>query len=117
MRTIQMTGVAATVACLAAIVVPTSSAAATPPARATAAQPFAEQAETANLTQAQVTALQSDVDTYLKKLGGKQVALNQIDLNGEGTVLVALPGETHPRDFTSERGRAAAADRCRTAPW
>ncbi|RCV53378.1 hypothetical protein [Marinitenerispora sediminis] len=86
-------------------------------AAAPAAQPFAWQAEAADLTRAQATALQSEVDTYLAELGGTQVALNQIDLDGAGAVLVALPGEAQPRDFTSEGGRAAAADRCLNAAW
>ncbi|MFE5144126.1 hypothetical protein ACFRDV_42035 [Streptomyces fagopyri] len=33
--------------------------------------------------------------------GGKQVALNKIDLNGQGNVLVAIPGEAHPRNLST----------------
>ncbi|MGX4695118.1 hypothetical protein [Streptomyces sp. JNUCC 63] len=49
----------------------------------------------------------------MKKTGGKQVALNEIDLNGRGRVLVTLPGEDYPRDFTSSTGTLAAADPCK----
>ncbi|MFK4070815.1 hypothetical protein [Streptomyces sp. NPDC029674] len=77
---------------------------------------FAQQAESARLTSAQTTALQADVDRYLKKMGGTQVALNKIDLNGKGEVLVALPGEAHPRDFASGNGMRAAADPCLDVP-
>lgn len=73
---------------------------------------FAQQAESAHLTSAQTTALQADVDRYLKKMGGTQVALNKIDLKGKGEILVALPGEAHPRDFASGNGMRAAADPC-----
>ncbi|MFJ8636381.1 hypothetical protein [Streptomyces sp. NPDC093568] len=79
---------------------------------APAASRFAQQAESAHLTGEQTTALQADVDRYLKKMGGTQVALNKIDLNGRGEVLVALPGEDHPRDFASGNGMRAAADPC-----
>ncbi|MFC7328540.1 hypothetical protein [Marinactinospora rubrisoli] len=85
---------------------------------ATTAQPFAWQAEAAGLTEAQTTWLRSEVGTYLEELGGTQVALNEIDLDGAGSVLVALPGEAQPRDFTSPAAEpAAAADRCLNAPW
>ncbi|WP_369215326.1 hypothetical protein [Streptomyces flavofungini] len=77
---------------------------------------FAQPAESAHLTSAQTTALQADVDRYLKKMGGTQVALNKVDLNGKGEVLVALPGEAHPRDFTSGDGTRAAADPCLGTP-
>ncbi|MFD9068766.1 MULTISPECIES: hypothetical protein [Streptomyces] len=77
---------------------------------------FASQAESARLTSAQTTALQADVDRYLKKMGGTQVALNKIDLKGKGQILVALPGEDRPRDFASGDGMRMAADPCRTGP-
>ncbi|MEV0257260.1 hypothetical protein AB0H82_23770 [Streptomyces sp. NPDC050732] len=77
-----------------------------------AASRFAQQAESARLTSAQTTALQAEVDSYLKKMGGTQVALNKIDLKGKGEVLVALPGEARPRDFASGNGMRAAADPC-----
>ncbi|WP_033329312.1 hypothetical protein [Streptomyces yerevanensis] len=85
------------------------------PAASTASS-FAQQAESAHLTSAQTTALQADVDRYLKKMGGTQVALNKIDLNGKGEVLVALPGEAHPRDFASGNGMRIAADPCPGVP-
>ncbi|THC54950.1 hypothetical protein [Streptomyces sp. A1499] len=83
---------------------------------ASAASRFAQQAESAHLTSAQTTALQADVDRYLKKMGGTQVALNKIDLKGEGEILVALPGEARPRDFASGDGTRVAADPCLDVP-
>ncbi|MFD4631320.1 hypothetical protein ACFVYR_18975 [Streptomyces sp. NPDC058284] len=77
---------------------------------------FAQQARSAHLTSAQTTALQTEVDGYLKKMGGTQVALNKIDLKGKGEVLVALPGEAHPRDFASGDGTRLAADPCLGVP-
>jgi len=58
---------------------------------------FAAQGQAAGLTAAQTNTLQAKADAYLAKLGGTQVALNQIDLNGNATVFIALPGEAHPR--------------------
>jgi hypothetical protein len=64
------------------------------------AQPFADQAKAAHLTHAQTTELQSKVNYYLEKVGGKQVALNRIMFNG-GQLLVAVSGEAHPMYFDS----------------
>ncbi|HET6857745.1 MAG TPA: hypothetical protein VFH94_11725 [Streptomyces sp.] len=83
---------------------------------APAASRFAQQAESAHLTGAQVTALQAEVDGYLKSLGGTQVALNKIDLKSKGEVLVALPGEARPRDFASGNGTRIAPDPCLDVP-
>ncbi|GAA3100518.1 hypothetical protein [Streptosporangium carneum] len=74
-------------------------------------QPFAEQARSAKLTTAQTTALQSKVDGYLKKVGGEQVALNEIGFPG-GRLRVALPGEAHPRDFSSGDGTQFVTNPC-----
>ncbi|GLY82104.1 hypothetical protein Airi02_000360 [Actinoallomurus iriomotensis] len=65
---------------------------------------FEEQAKAAHLTNAQTAAIRSQVSYYLKKLGGKQTALNQIDFNG-GRMLIAIPGEAHPRNFASGSGK------------
>ncbi|MGW0698530.1 hypothetical protein ACWD0A_04175 [Streptomyces sp. NPDC002867] len=70
------------------------------------------EAATANLTTAQTASLQAKVDRYVKRTGGKQVALNKIDLNGRGELLVTVPGERHPRDFASGDGSRIAADPC-----
>lgn len=75
-------------------------------------QPFAAQAKAAGLTRAQTAALQTEVNAYLKKMGGKQVSLNEIEFDGAGKLLVALPGEAHPRDFTSGDGTRLAYDPC-----
>ncbi|MFJ3339225.1 hypothetical protein [Streptomyces sp. NPDC086766] len=76
---------------------------------------FAAQARAAHLTDAQSASLRSEVDRILVKTGGKQVALNEIDLNGQGRVMVAIPGETHPRDFVSAAG-AVYSDPCLEGP-
>ncbi|MFJ2719390.1 hypothetical protein [Streptomyces sp. NPDC087437] len=81
------------------------------------AHAFAGQAKAAQLTNSQAAALRSKVDAYLKETGGKQIALNEIDLNGRGRVLVTLPGEDRPRDFTSNSGTLVAADPCITGAW
>ncbi|MFD5570931.1 MULTISPECIES: hypothetical protein [Streptomyces] len=77
------------------------------------AAPFAEQARAAHLTAAQTSALKSEVNRYLMKTGGKQVALNKIEVDG-ATLLVAIPGEDRPRDFAAGKGTRAAADPCLT---
>ncbi|MFI6055234.1 hypothetical protein ACIBCO_34745 [Streptomyces violascens] len=74
------------------------------------AEPFAQQARAAHLSTTQTTALKSEVNRYLKLTGGQQVALNKIVMPGRGEVLVALPGEAHPRSLGS--GVAAAVDHC-----
>lgn len=71
-------------------------------ANATASQEdYVAQAKAAGLTTDQATALQAKVDRYLTATGGKQIAPNRIDLNGDGLVSVAVPGEAHPRSLTS----------------
>ncbi|MFE7403212.1 hypothetical protein [Streptomyces sp. NPDC057557] len=73
--------------------------------------PFAAQIASGHLTKAQTAALKAEVDHYLKVTGGRQAALNKIDIPG-GEVLVAIPGEAHPRDFAGGNGMAAAVDHC-----
>lgn len=60
---------------------------------------FAGQGRAAGLTSAQINTLQREANLYLAQLGGKQVALNKIDLNGKGVVRIALPGEDQPRQL------------------
>ncbi|GAA1331861.1 hypothetical protein [Saccharothrix algeriensis] len=57
---------------------------------------FAAQGAAAGLTTAQVDTLQAEADGYLEELGGRQVALNRIELDG-ATIRIALPGEAQPR--------------------
>ncbi|MEU3558370.1 hypothetical protein [Streptomyces fragilis] len=80
---------------------------------AASATPFAAQAKAAHLTAGQTEALKREVDRYLERTGGKQVALNKIDVDG-ATLLVAIPGEKKPRDFAGGDGARAAADPCLT---
>jgi hypothetical protein len=79
------------------------------------ADQFAAQARAAHLTDVQTAALRGEVNRILRKTGGKQVALNEIDLNGRGKVMVAIPGEAHPRDFASGAG-ALYTDPCLEGP-
>jgi hypothetical protein len=44
--------------------------------------------------------LQSEVDSYLTQLGGRQIAANAIDLDGTGVAVVPVPGENKVRDLT-----------------
>ncbi|NWF25520.1 hypothetical protein HW130_04455 [Streptomyces sp. PKU-EA00015] len=117
MRIRMLAVVAATAAALLGTVVPAAAAAGPDSHSKTAqselaARPFAAQAATANLTTAQTASLQAKVDRYVTRTGGKQVALNKIDLNGRGELLVTVPGERHPRDFASGDGSRIAADPC-----
>lgn len=62
---------------------------------------FAAQVRSASLTSSQASALQAEVNGYLAKMGGTQVAANKIDLNGKGVLVLALPGESRARDLSS----------------
>lgn len=62
---------------------------------------FGAQGRAAGLTANQISTLQATADHYLATLGGRQVALNQIDLNG-AVLSIALPGEAQPRALTSQ---------------
>ncbi|MFF6992613.1 hypothetical protein [Streptomyces sp. NPDC010273] len=61
---------------------------------------FASQADALGLTTGQAKELQGRVDGYLSELGGRQVAVNKIDLGG-ATVLLSLPGEKTARDVSA----------------
>ena len=67
---------------------------------------FPAQAKAAGLTEGQAAALQAKAESYLASLGGKQIAPDKIDLNGEGVVYLAVPGEAKPRNLS---GGAAAS--------
>lgn len=67
---------------------------------ATSQPDFAAQASSLGLTSAQEQSLQTRVNGYLAKMGGVQVAVNQIHLTGADLYLT-LPGETHARDLSA----------------
>lgn len=71
---------------------------------------YTTQAEAAGLTAGKARTLQGEVDRYLARLGGRQVSPNEIDLDGGAKAFVSLPGENHPRDFTTTRNLPAALD-------
>lgn len=88
--------------------------AATPASATTASatgQPFARQAVAAKLTPEQAKALRTKVDGYLKTFGGRQVSLNEIELDG-GHLRVVVPGESQPRDLSSGSGSGILASPC-----
>lgn len=60
---------------------------------------FAGQARSAGLAANQITTLQAKANEYLAELGGRQVALNRIELDG-ATIRIALPGEAQPRELS-----------------
>ncbi|MEV4096790.1 hypothetical protein [Streptosporangium saharense] len=84
---------------------PENFANATPPEARAA---FAEQGRAAGLTEEQITTLQNSANLYVFTMGGRQVALNKVVIEGKADVLIALPEEDAPRNLSSETGLAAA---------
>lgn len=62
---------------------------------------FSAQADALKLSSQERAELQHRVDRYLATEGGVRVALNKIDLDGSGELLLVLPGETYARDVTT----------------
>jgi len=62
---------------------------------------FGTQARSLGLTSAQANTLQAQVNSYLSKLGGSQVAINKINLDNKGYVLFPLPGKKAAANFCS----------------
>jgi hypothetical protein len=60
---------------------------------------FDTQARSLGLSSAQADTLQAQVNSYLSKLGGTQVAINKINLNNKGYVLFPLPGKKAAANF------------------
>jgi hypothetical protein len=75
----------------------------TGPATAAGAQrsAFADQIQKAGLSSAQARQLQAEVDSYLAKLSGTQVAANEISLGPGARILVTIPGERAARSLTA----------------
>jgi hypothetical protein len=90
--------VAAIAVALILTVLSAPSSAAPSSATPSSAATFAAQARNAGYTSAQVAALQKQVDHYLTVVGGKQVAINEIDYPG-GRLLGPLPGEKYAREL------------------
>ncbi|MEE1753652.1 peptidase inhibitor family I36 protein [Streptomyces sp. SP18CS02] len=55
-------------------------------------QDFAAEAERAGLTDHQQAGLQEAVDRHLAREGGTRVALNRIEVEGRGEIVLPLPG-------------------------
>jgi hypothetical protein len=70
---------------------------------------FAAQARKVGLTAAEAKTLQAEVDTYIARVGGTQVSINKIDVNGAGSLTVPLPGEARAREVSAAGAVAAAA--------
>ncbi|MEU1883116.1 hypothetical protein ABZ470_37925 [Streptosporangium sp. NPDC020072] len=86
------------------LVAPESFANATSPEAQAA---FAEQGRAAGLTEEQITTLQNSANLYLFTMGGRQVALNKVVIEGRADVLIALPDEDAPRQLSPETGLVA----------
>lgn len=61
---------------------------------------FAAQARAAGLTAAEAKGLQARVDDYLQKVGGVQVAANEIEYGIGATLTLTLPGEQRARSLS-----------------
>ncbi|MEV0843025.1 hypothetical protein AB0I55_26215 [Actinocatenispora sera] len=96
LATSRLTRIAAVIAVIAAALLATALS--TPANAAPSAQPFVAQARAAGYTTAQANALQRQVDHYLKVVGGRQVAINEIDYPG-GHLVGPLPGEKYAREL------------------
>lgn len=68
---------------------------------------FTAQGREAGLTDSQAKTLQAEVNGYLAKMGGTQVAANKIRLPGADIVL-PLPGEKRARALTASGGVTAS---------
>jgi hypothetical protein len=78
---------------------------ATGPASASAAgarSSFAAQARSHGLSSAQIGVLQREVNTYIAKYGGKQIAINEVAFTGGNTVF-AVPGQKYAYPVTAAR--------------
>ncbi len=62
---------------------------------------FAARATAVGLTSAQARTLQDRVNAYIAKLGGTQVDVNKVRLNGGQVLLLTLPGEQRARDLSA----------------
>jgi hypothetical protein len=89
------------VAAIGLMLVATAVGAASPASADPAKPDFATQARDAGLTSAQTASLQQRVDAYLARTGGTQVAINKIDLDGKGVLLLALPGEKRAHEIAA----------------
>jgi len=65
-----------------------------------AQQSFAAQARGYGLSSAQISTLQREVNTYIAKHGGKQIAINEVAFKGGSTVF-AVPGQKYASPVTS----------------
>ncbi|MEV7094850.1 hypothetical protein AB0M80_18630 [Amycolatopsis sp. NPDC051045] len=70
---------------------------------------FGAQARAAGLSAGQAAFLDRESAFYLAGVGGKRVGPNVIDLDGTGTVRIALPGEDAPRDLPLADGTRLTA--------
>ncbi|MET9359926.1 peptidase inhibitor family I36 protein [Streptomyces sp. NPDC006632] len=103
-RTTRMAACVAAVAALAAIG-QTGPASASPVAHPA----FSAQSVRGGLSAAQSAELQHQVDATLAETGGRQVSANRIELAGDASVLIPVPGEKYARDLATGAGPAANA--------
>ncbi|MBV6700370.1 peptidase inhibitor family I36 protein [Kitasatospora aureofaciens] len=111
MRTLRRTGLtlAATVVGLSAVLAGAGTASAT---AAAPQSPFAAQGRGAGLSSTQITGLQKEVDAFIATSGGRQVALNRVQLSEGSAVVLTVPGESRARDLTGARAGAFAPGNC-----
>jgi hypothetical protein len=80
-------------------------------ANAATSADFGAQAKAAGLTTAQAAGLQAEVDKYLAKTQGTQIAPNKIDLGG-AILTVPVPGEGKARELTAAPGGPVILTAC-----
>lgn len=96
----------------AAVFLALTAAMGTASASATGARPgFAAQARGHGLSSAQASTLQQEVNTYIAKHGGKQIAINEVAFKGGSTVFV-VPGQKYAYPVTSARPDTGPGERC-----
>lgn len=105
------TAFASAAAMLVAVVLPTASGAQeTDPVSGSDAE-FSQQAEDAGLTVREAANLQRRVDREIARTDGTQVSLNKVLWgDGNGSTLLALPGERQARDVTDPSANAQECD-------
>ncbi|WP_051385988.1 hypothetical protein [Actinokineospora inagensis] len=100
---------------VAALVTAAASVAASAVA-ADATPSYTAQARAAGLSAAQAKDLQATVNGYIAKTGGRQIAANEIALDG-ATIYVALPGERTARDLSTGNQLAGTCNYLHMCAW
>ena len=110
MRAFRKTGL--TVAASVLALTGAAGVAATASASAAPQNSFADQGRTAGLTGTQITGLQHKVDAFIRTHGGRQVALNTIQLSDASALVLTVPGEQRVRDLIHDKGVKFSPGNC-----